>query len=267
MSLRHVETDEGSFSSQLFLKAVIWQHYITPQAQSQSVEKLSSQSVYLVKHDHGVFSSNFSKKTKGNICICRAMMKLVTISSQREEREVVFVWQTWTPSVCPDCQLWGPCCCGILWMASTLASWKASLFFNPYSVSCLRPLPFFLLMCRAKYYFNPEYKLPLIRKMCDSRAGYEWQGSWKLCWGDTTVRLLIWEYPPCAGVSFSPLCPPCSGCQAAGTRSRRWCAEAEGRHRRQDIRGINWRKTNSDWVQLCKNKNNKNADLSCRSRE
>lgn len=143
MSLRHVETDEGSFSSQLFLKVLIWQHYITPQAQSQSVEKLSSQSVYSVKHDHGVFSSNFSKKTKGNICICRAMMKLVTISSQREEREVVFVWQTWTPSVCPDCQLWGPCCCGILWMASTLASWKASLLFNPYSVSCLRPLPFF----------------------------------------------------------------------------------------------------------------------------
>lgn len=34
------------------------------------------------------------------------------------------------------------------------------------------------------------------------------------------------SHSPCASVSFSPLCPPCSGSQEEDTRSRRWCAEA-----------------------------------------
>lgn len=51
---------------------------------------------------------------------------------------------------------------------------------------------------------------------------------WKLFFVDANVRLLIGARPPCASVSFSPLCPPCSGSQEGGTRSRRWCAEAVG---------------------------------------
>lgn len=55
------------------------------------------------------------------------------------------------------------------------------------------------------------------------------------------VNGVIWSYlsalPPCASVSFSPLCPPCSGSPGGGTRSRRWCAEAVGKH--TEKRGVN----------------------------
>lgn len=51
------------------------------------------------------------------------------------------------------------------------------------------------------------------------------------------MRSITSAHPPCASVSFSPLCPPCSGSQEGGTRSRRWCAEAVGKH--TEIRRIN----------------------------
>lgn len=38
---------------------------------------------------------------------------------------------------------------------------------------------------------------------------------------------------PCVTVSFSPLYLLCSGPQEAGTRSRRWCAEAVKTERRE----------------------------------
>lgn len=71
--------------------------------------------------------------------------------------------------------------------------------------------------------------------MC--QAGWGWQAcranercSERCFLVDITVGLLISAHPPCASVSFSPLCPPCSGSQGGGTRSRRWCAEAAGTH-------------------------------------
>lgn len=57
-----------------------------------------------------------------------------------------------------------------------------------------------------------------------------WEVPWRVFWVDTAFRLLISAHPPCASVSFSPLCPPCNGSQEGGTRSRRWCAEAVGIH-------------------------------------
>lgn len=159
----------------------------------------------------------------------------------------LFVWLARTPSVCPNCQLVGPRCCAIRWMAATLTNWIASL---PQSQACdtlpLGQRSLFLdchslksiSLCMAKYFVVPNEE-------------DMWWSSWiggLVVQLKGVIRSITSAHPPCAIVSFSPLCPPCSGSQEGGTRSRRWCAEAVGKH--TEIRRINCHsgaKHTSDW--------------------
>lgn len=166
------------------------------------------------------------------------------------EKGELFVWMACTPSVCPNCQLLVPRCCGLLWTTTTLAYWIVSL---PLSLSSdILPLcrcPFLQTNSHkhGKVFFKSSVQVDLhvVPEEEDARWS-SWigiTGMWRAPWRLLTFRLLICAHPPCASVSSSPLCPPCSGSQEGGTRSRRWCAEAVGTHRSQEMKGINWFKS------------------------
>lgn len=71
------------------------------------------------------------------------MTKMATICGKwfkrGSESGVIFVWWAHTPSVCPNCQLLHPCCCGIQKkkMAMSLAKRITTLLSNPSSGAIL----------------------------------------------------------------------------------------------------------------------------------
>lgn len=177
-----MEIKESSFSSDFFLNWAMLHHPSVLVSESVEKSELAKHSVP-VRRIHCVFSIKLWK-TKENLSIWCVMTNTAAISggwfySERERGEL-FVWRARIPSVCPNCQLVGPCCCGILWMASTLVNWIASLppsLVIPFlfgSVSYFKTVTIYkYILCTAKYFFNPEWTsmLSLMRRTCDGQAG------------------------------------------------------------------------------------------------